>query len=213
MIVPLSAAATLALERIETAALRRVAQVAIGIVLATLAVLSNLQSRIYLDAKTLYRATLERNPDDWMAHQNLGLIYARGARHRAEAITQFEEVIRLKPGHNRAHYNLGVALFISGRGPEAIEPFQKAIQYAPNNKLIVGNSLDFLGMIYTSIPGRLPEAIATLDSAVALRPNDGESRHALGLALQKAGRAAENPKIQLDSATALRPDLYAKPDA
>lgn len=211
VIVPLSAAATFALEQIDTPALRRVAQVAIGGVLALLAILSNLQSRIYIDATTLYRATLERNPDDWMAHQNLGLIYARGARHRAEAITQFQEVIRLKPEHNRAHYNLGVALFISGRGPEAIEPFQKAIQYAPNNKLIVGNSLDFLGTIYTSIPGRLPEAIASLDSAVALRPNDGESRHALGLALQKAGRAAE-AKIQLDSAAALRPDLYAKPD-
>jgi Flp pilus assembly protein TadD len=207
VIVPFSAAATYAFEAIGAPAWRRLAQVAAGALLASLAVLSNFQSRMYLDAKTLYRATLERNPDDWMAHQNLGLIYSRGALHRAEAITQFEDVIRLKPEHNRAHYNLGLQLFISGRGPEAIEHFQKAIQYAPKNPLIVGNSLMFLGTIYTSMAGRLPDAIATLDSAVALRPNDGESRHALGLALQKAGRAAE-AKVQLDSAAALRPDLF-----
>lgn len=209
VIVPLSAAATMAYEEISAPASRRAAQAAVGALLATLAVLTNLQSRIYLDSKTLYRATLERNPDDWMAHQNLGLIYSRGARYRPEAITQFEDVIRLKPEHNRAHYNLGLQLFISGRGPEAIEPFQKAIQYAPKNLLIVGNSLEFLGTIYTSMPGRLPEAIATLDSAVALRPNDGESRHALGLALEKAGHAAE-AKVQLDSAAVLRPDLFGK---
>jgi Flp pilus assembly protein TadD len=207
VIVPLSAAATLAYEKFGAAAWRRAAQLAAAAVLVTLAVLSNVQSRIYLDARTLYRATLDRNPDDWMAHQNLGLIYSRGALHRAEAIEQFEDVIRLKPEHNRAHYNLGLQLFISGRGPEAIEHFQKAIQYAPKNPLIVGNSLMFLGTIYTSMAGRLPDAIATLDSAVALRPNDGESRHALGLALQKAGRAAE-AKVQLDSAAVLRPDLF-----
>ena len=210
VIVPLSAAATMAFEQVGATAWRRAAQVAIGAVLATLAVLTNLQSRIYLDAKTLYRATLERNPDDWMAHQNLGIIYSRGALHRAEAITQFEDVIRLKPEHNRAHYNLGLQLYISGRGPQAIEHFQKAIKYAPTNKLIVGYSLEFIGTIYTSMPGRLPDAIAMLDSAVALRPHDGESRHALGLALQKAGRAAE-AKVQLDSAAVLRPDLFGKP--
>jgi cytochrome c-type biogenesis protein CcmH/NrfG len=229
VIVPLSAAAMSVLEGMSTSAwmsraqaasrgmvrprakLGAVASYATLIVLATLAVLTNLQSRMYVDVKTLYRTTIERNPDDWMAHQNLGIIYARGAVHRAESITQFEDVIRLKPEHNRAHYNLALQLFILGRGPEAIEHFRSAIQYAPKNLLIVGNSLMFIGTIETSMPGRLPDAIAILDSAVALRPHDGESRHALGLALEKAGRSAE-ARVQLESALALRPDLYrAKP--
>jgi Flp pilus assembly protein TadD len=227
VIVPLAAVATLAVEQVILPAwLRRAQDVsparitpaaklgalsscAVLALLVTLATLSNRQSRMYADAKTLYRATLARNPDDWMAHQNLGIIYSRGALHRAEAIEQFEDVIRLKPEHNRAHYNLGLQLYISGRGPEAVEHFQKAIKYAPTNKLIVGYSLEFLGTIYTSMPGRLPEAIATLDSAVALRPDDAESRHALGLALQNAGRAAE-AKVQLDSAAVLRPDLFGR---
>ena len=60
------------------------------------------------------------------------------------------------------------------------------------------------------MPGRLQDAIAVLDSAIALRPNDSESRHALGLALERAGRATE-AKVQLDSAARLRPDLFARP--
>lgn len=227
VIVSLSAAAASALERVSTsewlrrarsgsdalvtprAKLGALASAAVFALLVTLAVLTHAQSAMYSDPKTLYKTTIARNPDDWMAHQNLGIIESRGARYRADAILQFEDVIRLKPEHNRAHYNLALQLFISGRGPEAIEHFRKAIQYAPNNALIVGNSLEFIGMIYTSMPGRLPGAIAILDSAVALRPGDGESRHALGLALQKAGRAAE-AKVQLDSAAALRPDLFGK---
>jgi protein O-mannosyl-transferase len=188
VIVPLSAVATFAYEAISAPAWRRATQIAVGAVLATLAVLSNLQSRIYLDAKTLYRATLARNPDDWMAHQNLGIIYSRGARYRAEAITQFEDVIRLKPEHNRAHYNLGLQLFISGRGPEAIEHFRKAMQYAPKNLLIVGNSHYFLGVIFMKMPGRLDEAIGHLEEAVRMKPGDAESLGALDAARKQITR-------------------------
>lgn len=210
VIVPVAAVLDTLREWLAGEAAPFVAHAALAPVVGALIALTHAQSANYSDPKTLYKMTIERNPDDWMAHQNLGIIYARGDLHRAESITQFEDVIRLKPEHNRAHYNLALQLFISGRGPEAIEQFRKAIQYAPNNMLIVGNSLEFIGMTYTTMPGRLPDAIAVLDSAVALRPSDGESRHALGVALQKAGRAAE-AKVQLDSALKLRPDLYGKP--
>ena len=189
VIVPVSAGLAIALERMSAPAARRAAQIAIGLLLAGLAVLSNRQSRMYADPKTLYRTTIERNPGDWMAHQNLGLIYARGALHRAEAIEEFEAVVRLKPDHNRAHYNLGVALFLSGRGPEAIEHFERAIQYAPDNALIAGTSHYFIGVILTNAPGRLDEAIANLQTAVKMRPDDAESRSALDIALRRRSTA------------------------
>ena len=42
--------------------------------LSVLAVLSWRQSRMYADAETLYRTTIERNPDCWLAHNNLGSV-------------------------------------------------------------------------------------------------------------------------------------------
>ena len=188
-IVPVSAGLALAIERSAGPVRRRAAQAAVVVMLATLAVLSNRQSRMYADAETLYRTTIARNPGDWMAHQNLGIIYSRGARRRAEAITEFESVVRLKPDHNRAHYNLGLSLYLAGRGPEAVGQFEQAIRFAPKNALIVGNSHYFLGVIFTAMPGRLPDAIAHLREAVRMRPNDAASGGALDGALRARSTA------------------------
>jgi len=58
------------------------------LLIAVLAVLANQQSRSYRDGETLYRATLERNPDCWMAHINLASELAKspGARPRCWTI-------------------------------------------------------------------------------------------------------------------------------
>src|SRR5205814_1640257 len=37
------------------------------------------QSRQYVNAETVYRTTLARNPQAWMAHNNLGLYLLRGS--------------------------------------------------------------------------------------------------------------------------------------
>jgi hypothetical protein len=59
------------------ARLRRVAPVAAGLLLITLAALTWRQSRIYRDAPTLYQATLARNPDCYLCLNNLGTMAAR----------------------------------------------------------------------------------------------------------------------------------------
>ena len=56
---------------------------------ALLAVLSNAQSRIYADQPTLYRATIERNPACWMAHNNLGLWY-EGRGDLGDAVSEYQ---------------------------------------------------------------------------------------------------------------------------
>ncbi len=171
VIVPVSAGIAIAFEKVRDAEKRRYFMYAVGMVLLVLATLTNIQSRMYTDPVTLYRVTIAKNPDDWMAHQNLGRIYARGGKYRAESIVEFQEAIRLKPDHARAHYSLGVALYLSGRGSEAVPHFFKAIQYEPKNLLIVGNSHYFLGVILTGMPGRAAEGRAQLDTAEKLVPN------------------------------------------
>jgi protein O-mannosyl-transferase len=190
-IIPASAGIAIAYERAGDAAARAL-RIAIGVLLLLIAGLSNLQSRMYSDPITLYRTTIARNPDSWMAHQNLGRILSR-TTHRDEEIAEYEAVLRLKPEHARAHYSLGVALFIAGRGPEAIDHFQKAMKFEPDNPLIAGYSHYFLGVILTNMPGRLDEAIGHLEEAVRLRPGDAESRTALDLAKAKAAA----PRLRL----------------
>ena len=64
--------------------------------LATLAGLTWRQSRMYADLETLYRTTIDRNPECWMAHNNLGWDLAdRGQVD--EAIAHYRKALEIKP--------------------------------------------------------------------------------------------------------------------
>jgi len=74
-----SAGATLLFRRL------RIQPGSVGVVLclallATLGTLTWWQCGMYANAETLYRATLKQNPDSWMAHNNLGIIFANSNR-------------------------------------------------------------------------------------------------------------------------------------
>ena len=99
--------------------------------LATLAVLSWRQSRMYADAETLYRTTIARNPDCWMAHNNLGLALA-GRGQVDEAIAHYQKALKIKPDYAEAHNNLGQALADRGEVDEAIAHYQKALEIKPD---------------------------------------------------------------------------------
>ena len=51
------------------------------------------QSGIYRDAITLVPGTLEKNPDCWMAHNNLGVTLVESGRLQ-EAIEHYEQALR-----------------------------------------------------------------------------------------------------------------------
>ena len=81
-----------------------------------LGVLTWRQSSQYVDAETLYRATLKQNPTCWLAMNNLGdLQLRRGDGNLAEAVGLFTNALRLKPDYAEAHNNLGVAFDRMGR--------------------------------------------------------------------------------------------------
>jgi len=99
------------------------------------------QALIYDDAETLYRATVERNPDAWMAHTNLSQILlseAQAARRAGdegamlaaarEAAAHARAAIEARPGHEAALTNLAEALRLQGRFDEAIPRMREAIE-------------------------------------------------------------------------------------
>jgi protein O-mannosyl-transferase len=139
-----------------------------GALLAVLGLLTLRQSRIDADPRRLYVATLERNPESSLAHNNLAILLADEPGRQSEAIAHYEAALRSDPNMGEAEYNLGsVLLRMPGRKADAIEHYEAAVRINPG-RAVAQNSL---GRALAAVPGRAPEAIAHLEEAVRLDPS------------------------------------------
>jgi len=168
--------------------------------LCLLGVLTWRQARTYRDRETLYRATLERNPASWLAHDNLGIILAQAGR-LPEAIDHFDAALRLNPGYATSYYNLANALAKTGRLPEAISAYREAVRLVPDYAEAHNN----LGVALV-ISGQLSAAVAEYEQVLRLRPDHVESRFNLASILVRLNRPAEAVPYY-EAALRLRPEL------
>jgi tetratricopeptide (TPR) repeat protein len=198
-----SAGGALLLDRMGPA--KRAAGMAVAALLvAVLAALSNAQSATYINKPTLYRTTIDRNPDCWMAHSNLGTWYAdRG--DPGEAVAQFEAAVRLTPGYAEMHYNLACALDrIPGRSSEAIGEYEEALRLRPDYPDAHYN----LGRALEKEPGHLNEAIAQYKEALRMRPEFPEAHYYWGSDLQMLPGRMNEAIEQYQEALRLKPDFF-----
>ncbi len=187
-----------------TLAARRTTSLVPGALVAILGILTWMQSGAYGDAETLYRQTVERNPDGWMAHNNLGGVLMRTPGRSAEAIAQLQEALRLEPGLAEAHNNLGLLLAgIPGRTPDAIAEFQAALRLRANYAEAHNN----LGSTLSEIPGRAPEAIAEYEAALRIDPDYADAHNNLGSALSENRDRLPEAIAQFEAALQLNPNL------
>jgi len=180
-------------------------QVAGAVVVVTLAGLSHAQSRMYKDGRTLYRATIAKNPECWMAHNNLGaeLLDLSSPSAVAEAAGHFEAALRIKPDHATAHYNLGNALAaMPGRLNDAITHYEEALRLKPNNAEQHNN----LGNALVRVPGRINEAIVHYETALRLKPNAPETHNNLGNALLKIRGRERDAATHYEALLRLQPN-------
>ncbi|HEV8438691.1 MAG TPA: tetratricopeptide repeat protein [Methylomirabilota bacterium] len=153
--------------------------------ISTLAILTWRQSHLYADIETLYRTTISRNPDCWMAYNNLaGVLVARGAIN--EAIPLFQKALQIKPDYAEAHNNLGGVLSDRGRVDEGIAHLQMALEIKPAYAEAHNN----LGLALAR-GGQVDEAIAHFHAALQNRPTYADAHNNLGVALARAGRVDE----------------------
>lgn len=182
----------------------------------TLAVLSGQQSAMYTDDATLYKETIARNPECWMAHNNYGLKLAE-VGNQTEAIEHFRLAIRFKPESVDSHNNLGNALVRTGRIQEAIDEFQATLAIKPDHfqalnniglaLVRIGRDADAVGYFEAALKlspdqpvtlnnlglalihlRRYPEAIRHIEHALQLNPNDADAHHTLGITLALTGQ-------------------------
>jgi protein O-mannosyl-transferase len=168
-------------------------------VAGTLALLTWRQSNYYRDPLDLYQYALEKNPDCWMIHNNMGKrLYEEGKSYESngfadnalrlmnEAISYYKKAIKLNPDFPEAHYNMGLALDETHRAAEAIPEYDIALKLDPgyvhalNN---MGNS-----MIHANRPG---DAVAYYERAIKINPNYMPAHNGLGAALLAVGRPSE----------------------
>ncbi len=170
--------------------------------LATLAVLTWQQSKMYADMETLWRTTIAKNPACWMAHINLGTTLDRKGQ-TDEAIRQYREAIRLRPDDAEAYYNLGIVLAEKGQTEGAIRQYQKAIRLRPDDAGAHYN----LGIVLAG-KGQTDGAIRQYQEAIRLKLDDAKAHNNLGIVLAEKGQI-DDAISQFREAIRFKPD-YAE---
>jgi hypothetical protein len=117
------------LERIPR--LRSLAAPALGGVIALLAVCTWLQESYWQSTLDLFTHALVVDPNNWVAHDFVGLLHASGGDDAA-AIADFRLAIANNPEHPNAHDNLADSLMRLGRVDEAIAEYREALVFQPD---------------------------------------------------------------------------------
>jgi tetratricopeptide (TPR) repeat protein len=191
-------------------ALWRARPLALATAAALLLVLGALtwrQCADYRDLVTLYRATIAKNPDCWMAYSNLGTELLESG-HTREALDDLAQAVRLKPDSADIQFDLANALLAAGNNLEAIPHYEEALRLQPDYP----EAHDNFGTTLLRL-GRLPDAIAQYGEALRLRPNYPRARvnlsmaeNSLGLTLGESGHP-QDALAHFERALQLRPDF------
>jgi tetratricopeptide (TPR) repeat protein len=180
----------------------RALPVAAALALAGCSVLSWRQVHFWKDGVTLFTHALEVTRDNFTAHNNLGVELDRRGRFE-DALIQYREVLRIKPGDRHGERNYAQANFAKGerifgggsltRGSPAggtlnaaLASFQEGIRHNPRSAL----AHTYAGLILTQLR-RTADAIAEFRVALEIDPTLARAHMGLGVVLAWSGQAKE----------------------
>jgi tetratricopeptide (TPR) repeat protein len=169
------------------------------VVVTLLALLTWRQSSMYANIEALWRTTLARNSDCWMAHNNLGIVLFQKGRVD-EAIAHYRATLQLQPTFGDAQYNLANALLGKGEIDQALLHSGEALRLQPNDPdthVALANAL--------VAAGRPDEAIVHYDRALAIRPAYFIAHYGLGRVFLEKGNF-DAAITQCRAAVAIQPN-------
>lgn len=143
---------------------------------------------VYTSEKAIWNDTVKKNPNAWMAWNNLGNAFAADGE-TDPSIAAYQKAIALNPSFPDAESNLGNALVGKGQIDEAIIHLQKAVEEEPKMaKFHFNYGVGLAGQ------GKLDEAAAQYQKALELQPGMANVRNNLASILcrqQKFGAALQ----------------------
>ena len=116
----------------------------------------------------------------------LGVSTWRQARIYQDSETLWGDTLAKNPRCWMAHNNLGAALVLLGRVPEAREHYEQSLQINPRNAEAHNNLGDVLLQ-----EGSVGDAIGHYEQALRIKPNYADAHNNLGNALYQAGKRDE----------------------
>jgi tetratricopeptide (TPR) repeat protein len=179
---------------------RYVGPLAAAAVLVDLGTASWGRCGVYENNEALWRDTLAKNPNAWLAHNNLGYVLANQG-DLVSATWHYQEALRLEPRYPEAHNNLGNALIQVGKIQEAIGHYEQALRIDPdyaNAHNNLGNALERTG--------KIEEAIGQYEQALRIDPDSVGFHYNLAIALEETGRVPE-AVAHYEQALRIKPDL------
>jgi tetratricopeptide (TPR) repeat protein len=154
----------------------------------------------YRSETSLWADTVEKRPQNFRAHHNLGLAELR-AGNTVSALARFEQAVTQQPDSVESLYNMGICLTRLGRPAEAIAPYERALALRPNQAEAHNN----LGNARLAL-GQAAAARSHYAEALRLQPAFAEAHSNLSDALLQMG-AAEPALHHASEAIRLRPDF------
>ena len=171
-------------------------------ILAGLLAAARAQTGYWKDSVSLWTHTLACTPENYIAHNDLGLALAERGEW-TEAMQHYEQALQIKPNYAAAYCNLGIALANQGKLDDAIRDFQRTLQLNPKYVKAEYN----LGLALTN--QRKPaEAIQHYERALQLEPDFVAAHFNLGNVLA-AERKFDEAIQQYERALQIKPDYAA----
>jgi tetratricopeptide (TPR) repeat protein len=152
------------------------------------------------EAEEAFREAISRDPEDRLAHYNLGLTLLRMER-REEAVENFERALEIDQDNRDAHFNLATVMAEEGRFREAATHFHRAYEIDPQDR-----EAHLEWAVALSRSGRLAEAAQELEKLLAEEPENAKAHLQMGLLEERDGRPTEAIE-QLQIAVEIEPDL------
>jgi tetratricopeptide (TPR) repeat protein len=185
----------------------RWAAVPLAALAAALGWLAHERNLDYRSELSIWGDTVAKQPGNPRAHANLGVALAWLPGRESEAVSEYEEALRLDPRNAEAHNGLGLVMARTfGRFQDAETQFRKALRSKPDYV----EAHDNLGMALAAMPGRLPDAIGEYGEAIRLNPGYAKAHNDLGIALAGSPGRLPDAVAQFEEALRLMPDY---PDA